>query len=134
MRHFGRATNRRAPKPKWILVSSLGEEVVHRDADVFNNLPQQRGRNIASLVQRDGGGPAVGVAILDMGTSLAHRHETKPLQDTVNLGGFEDGDVAHSLSDTNGLRANEFTFKLRLAVLKQHGDNLAEIGLQLVKR
>ncbi len=112
----------------------MGEEVFHGGTDVLNDLPQQRGRNITSLVQRDGGAPAVGVTILDMGTSLPHRHETQPLQNTADLGGFQDGDVAHGLGNTDGLRADKFTLKLGLAVLQQHGDNFTEVGLQFIKR
>ncbi len=48
------------------LVLSLGEEIFHRRVDVFNDLPQECGRNIVPLMQRDGGAPAVSVTILDM--------------------------------------------------------------------
>ena len=50
----------------------LLKEILHGQSDVFRDLAQKDWRNVASDVERNGGGPAVGVTELLMRTALAN--------------------------------------------------------------
>jgi len=52
-------------------------------------------------------------------------------QDSGDLTRLEDRDVTH-LRDLDGLRSDELTFQLRLAVLEEHRDDLLQVRAQLV--
>lgn len=69
------------------------------------------------------GRTTIGVPVLSMRSSLADFEEPEPFQDPRDLPRFEDWDVAH-LRDLDGLRSDELTFQLRLAVLEEHRDDL----------
>src|SRR6185312_3414592 len=62
------------------------------------------------------------------------RQQSPSAQNRDNLGGLEDGDIAHDLGDRNVVNPNEFRFKNRLAVLKEHREYFTKIGVQLVER
>ena len=58
---------------------------------VLGNLPQQRGRNVATFVQWNGGAASVGMAILDVGTTLAHGGEASLSSSRHTWAGFRTG-------------------------------------------
>ena len=57
--------------------SAIAEELLHRHADVFRDLTQQRWRNVATLVGRNGGAAATRIAELLMGAPLPDELEAQ---------------------------------------------------------
>lgn len=82
-------------------------------------------------MERNGGRTSVGVAILPVGSALSNLDEPEALQNPGDLPRLQDRYVAH-LRDLDGLRADEFSLQLWLAVLEKHGDDLLEVLSQLV--
>jgi len=48
------------------------EEIGHRHPDIFGNLSQQNGRNVPTLMKRDGSDTTTRMSKLFMGAPLAH--------------------------------------------------------------
>src|SRR5437016_454451 len=80
------------------------------------------------------GTATIGMAVLDVRAALAHRNKSESFKHAANLRRFKNRDVAHDSSNPDGLRADKLAFEFRLAIFEQHGDDLAEVGLQLVER
>lgn len=55
------------------------------ESDIFRNLTEQRGSNVAALVHRDGGASAIGMPVLDVRTALPHVAKSKCLQPTTDF-------------------------------------------------
>ena len=80
-----------------------------------------------------GSGTAIGVPELLVGAALPDFGKPEALKARDNLPRLEDGQRTHS-GDAHRLRSDELRFELRLAILKQHGDHLREVGLQFLHR
>ena len=66
-------------------------------------------------------------------TTLAHFCEAEVGEDADDLSRFEDRQLRQTLTYSNELCANELRFDLRLSVFEKHRQDLAKIGIQLVK-
>ena len=128
-------------RPVWQLRRTLGgaalrsDELGDRHPDVATDLAQQGGRDITPRMHGDGRDAAVGVAELLVRAALADLDEPEPLEAGDHLARLKDRDRAHGrqLGDEDGLRADELRLQRRLAVLEEHGDDLAKVGVEFVE-
>jgi len=60
--------------------SAVGKQFFDGQADVAGNLPQQRRGDVAALVHRNSRAPAIGMAVLRVGTALAHERKAEAVQ------------------------------------------------------
>jgi hypothetical protein len=109
----------------------VSEQLVHGQADVARDLPQQRRRNIATRMKRYGGA-AIRMTILTVGTALSGEGEAAPLQQSRDLAGLQDWDGAQGLPDLNHMRTDELRLELRFAVLQQERHDFLKVGEQFV--
>ena len=77
------------------LVSSLFQELLSSHSDVFRDLPEQDGRNVATLVKGNSGTTSVRVAELFVGADLADFREAECFQNSDDLTWLEDGQMSH---------------------------------------
>jgi hypothetical protein len=85
---------------------------------------------------RDGRDSAVGVPKLFVRAALADFDEPEPLKAGDYFARLEDGDGPHGaigLRHEDGLRPHKLGLEWGLAVLQEHGNYLAEVGVQLVE-
>ena len=75
----------------------------------------------------NGRASAICVPKLFMRATLANLYKAKSLQNRSNFFGLEYRVVAHASGYLDGLSANEFCFKCRLSVLKQHFDYFPQV-------
>ncbi len=75
---------------------AAGDEFLGSKADVTSDLAQQWCSNVAALVQGNRRATAIGMAVLHMRTTLAHRHKAEPLEETAYFRGFENGERTHN--------------------------------------
>ena len=71
-----------------------------------------------------------------MRSALADLHEPEALEAGDDLPRLENRDRPHrgsQLGDENRLRPDELRLERGLAVLKEHGDDLTHVGVQLVE-
>jgi len=110
-------------------------ELRDRRPDITADLAQQGGRDITPGMHRHGRDAAVGVAELLVRATLADLDETQPLEAGDNLARLEDRDRAQGrrLSDENRLRPDELRLERGLAILDEHGDHLAQVGVEFVE-
>ena len=87
-------------------------------------------------MHRHRGDPAVGVPELPVRPALADLNEPNALEAGDDLPRFENGDRPHlgrRLGDEDRLCPDELRLKRGLAVLKEHGDDLTQVRVQLVE-
>jgi hypothetical protein len=84
-------------------------------------------------VKRNRCAPAIGVAILFVGTALTNLNKPELLQYCNNFCRVEDRKVSHLSRDLYPLRSDELTVELGLAILEEHLDNFSQILIQLIK-
>ena len=63
----------------------MAEELLHRHADVFGDLAQQRRSDVASFMRRDSRATALGIAELLVGTALANDLKPQLVEDVCHL-------------------------------------------------
>lgn len=107
---------------------SGGQQFLQREADILSNLTQERGRDIAALMDRHGCHPPVRMLELFVGSSLPHLLESQPLKECDHLARLEDRRL-HRSHHRHGLDSDELGLKLRSPVFKQERDDFAQIGL-----
>ena len=56
------------------------QEFVHGEVHILGDLAQERGRDIATGVKRQGGATPVRMTVLAMRASLANLHEAEPFK------------------------------------------------------
>ena len=108
------------------------QELLHSQSDVGGDLTQQGWRDVPSLVNWDGRATPIWMLELLVRTSLTGLLESEPLKQGDDFAGLEDRRL-HGSGDGNGLYADELRIELGFAVLEQQGDDLTQIGLQLVQ-
>ena len=82
-----------------VSLAALGaQKLLNRKADVIGDPPKEDGRNVAALVYRHGGAPAVRMAELLMRALLANFGEAMPAKKPDDFAGREDRDAAHGRS------------------------------------
>jgi len=74
------------------------------------------------------------MAVLHVGTALAHRRKAHRFQQTANFAGLEDRNRARASTHCDALRAHKLGIKLRLAVLQQDCHDLAQVDVQFIER
>lgn len=110
------------------------EKLGNGKTDVSSDLSKKEWRDVATCVEGDGSCAARVVTELLVRTTLPYLSEAQALQNRHDLGGFENGDIAHDSGDRYVLNSHEFRFKYWFAVFKEHRNNFAKIGVQLVER
>ena len=85
--------------------------------------------DVATVVEGNRGGPAIGVAELLVGTALTDLDEAVGLQQRDDPPGAEDRRAGHGSGDLDGAHVDELGLEGRLAVLEQHLDDLAQVLL-----
>ena len=70
---------------------------------------------------------------LTMRTSLTNLHEAEPFEGTDGFCGFQDWQESHGGLYRNSLCAHELCFQLRISILQEHLNHLAEILAQFFK-
>jgi hypothetical protein len=80
-----------------------------------------------------GGDTSIRVPELLVGSALPNFGKSEPFQTRDYLARFENRNRAHCLRDKDCLRTYEFRFQRGFAILKQHRDHLAKIGVQLIE-
>ncbi|MBK8386791.1 MAG: hypothetical protein IPL11_14625 [Candidatus Accumulibacter sp.] len=68
-----------------------------------------------------------------MRTTLPHRDKANLKQNRDDFAGLENWDVAHRSGYRDVLNADKLSFKNRIAIFKQHCDNLLEVALQFIE-
>jgi hypothetical protein len=71
---------------------AISDEVFKGHADILRNLPKQRRRDIASLMERHGGGTPSGISELLVGTPLSDQLEPQFPEDFDHLRRLQDWD------------------------------------------
>lgn len=74
---------------------TMFQEFPDGEADVLGDLAEQGRGDVAALVHRHGGAPAVGVPVLHMGAALPHDNKPQPLQYAADLARLQDENRAH---------------------------------------
>jgi hypothetical protein len=80
--------------------SAVLEEFANREADVTGDAAQQNGGDVTASVEGDGGGPAVCVPELLVGTLLAHLFKTELLQNPGDLSWLQNRNLSHGQAAT----------------------------------
>lgn len=109
-------------------------QFVDGEADVLGNLAQQDRRNVAPSVERHRGAASLAIPELFVRATLADFDKAQPNQQGDNLLGFEYRRLAHASGNGHVLYADELRFHHRLAVFQQHGDDFAQIVVDLIQR
>ena len=78
----------------------MSEELIHRQADVLDDLPEKDGREIAAGMKGYGSAASVRMPVLHMGSALTHIHKAHQFQYPDHLAGFEYRDIAHDYATT----------------------------------
>lgn len=68
----------------------MSEELLSRETYVACDLPQQNGRNVASLVKWNRGAPTIWMAILPVRTALPHLGKPQSFKDCGHLSRAQD--------------------------------------------
>lgn len=68
-----------------------------------------------------------------MKTTLPHLDKTKLKQNRDDFAWLENRDVTHRSGYRDVLNADKLRFKNRLAIFKQHFDNLLEVAVQFIE-
>ena len=86
-------------------------------------------------MERDGRDAAVRVTELLVRASLPNLDEAKSLEPSHDFPRLENWERAHERrsGDEDRLRADELRLQRRFTILEQHGDDLAEVRLELVQ-
>jgi hypothetical protein len=71
------------------------EELTNRQSDVADDLTEENGRDVASLMERHGGSPAIDVLVSPVAPRPAYLLESEPLQHGGDFGRLKDWEVAH---------------------------------------
>jgi hypothetical protein len=112
--------------------SDIRKELIDLDLDVPRDLAHERRSDVAALMEWDGRAPAVRMTELLVRASLADFDEPKPRQ-SADWWGFSGG--TEGISGHLDVRCTyELRLELRLSVFKEHRDDFAQVGLQLVQR
>lgn len=88
----------------------MPKELIESKPDVFRNLTEQDGRDIAALMKRHRRASTIHISKLLMRTSLADLRETEHNENSDDLTRFKNRDVPHRLRNCDVLH----TDKLRL--------------------
>ena len=113
----------------------VAQEVFERRTDILDDLPQDHGRHVSAGMVRNGGAASIGVPILHVRATLPGQDKTQGTEDAAHLTGLEDGRPWHRLrGNGDALRADELRVQIRLPILQQHLDDLAEVTLEFVQR
>jgi len=75
--------------------STMAEQLFRCETDVPGDLPEQDGREVAALVERNGGRPAVGVPELLVRAALSGLLEPESAKDGHDLARLEDRKPGH---------------------------------------
>jgi hypothetical protein len=67
-------------------------------------------------------------------TALPHRSEARTNQQGFELARLQSRYRPHPLRDSDGLEPHELGLQLRLSILEEHRDDLAEVSFELVER
>ena len=79
-------------------------------------------------------GTAIWMSVLAMGAPLPSQRKAEAFKDGLNLAWLQGWGLRHScLDDGHGVRADELSFELRLSIFEEKGDNLLQVGVQLVE-
>jgi len=84
-------------------------------------------------MHRNCGDATIGVPELLVRTALADLPKTQPLQKCHDLTRLEDRWLGHA-SRHDGLDADELSFELRFAILKEESDHFLQVAVELVER
>ena len=114
-----RRTGSRVPCTTFSFTLVAFEELFGRYPDVLRNLPQQRGRDVASAVERNGRASTIRVAELFVRAFLPNLDEAQTLEKGDDLTRFQRGQRAH-LRDPDGLDRHELGLEFRLPILEEH--------------
>ena len=85
-------------------------------------------------MERDSGGATAFVSKLLVRTTLTYLNEAEFPQNCHDLGWLEDRDITHTSRDRNVLNTDKLRFEHGFAVLQEHRNYFAKIGIQFVKR
>ncbi len=110
------------------------EQFIKCEANVFGDLTKQDRRNVAALMKWHRGAATGSVAVLLVRTALAHLGEAKSKQNGRDLARFEDRNISHSSGYGNVLNSHKFRLQSRLTIFKKHGDHIAQIVIDFIKR
>jgi hypothetical protein len=112
--------------------SSRIEEFVHREANIFDDLTEESGRDVATLMHRHCGHSAVDVTELFVRTALPRFLKSQPLKPCDNLASLEDWGLRHC-SRHDSLDADEFGLKLWFTILEEEKNDFLEVAIELVQ-
>ncbi len=113
---------------------TLRHEIANIHADVSRDLAQQSRRDIAARVERHCRDAAIGMAKLLVRAPLTNLGKPESHQDRNHLARLENRDVRHGLGHANGMSPDKLSLEPRITILEQHGDNLAEVLVELIQR
>lgn len=109
------------------LALPVAQEFFRRHVDVLRDLAQEDGRDIPTLMERDGRRTPAVVAKLLVGTALADLNKPESLEDRNDLLGLKDREAAHRSGHGDVLDADELRLEDRIPVLQEHRDNFPQI-------
>lgn len=92
-------------------------EFLSGQANILCNLPQQSRRDVSPFVKGNRCTAAIRMAKLLVGATLPYFNKSHSLKYCRDFMRFQNGNL-HDLGNLNGLNANEFAFKNRLAIFE----------------
>ena len=130
--------------PFWLMVmpgsmrrwcSALVEERLHCYADVLGDLAEERGVISPTLVSRDRGAAALGIAELLVGAALTDCFKTRSPEDVSQPSQRvrEPAQNPRSGRYRDLLEPNKIAVQSGFAVLQKHGNDLLQVRLQLIQ-
>jgi len=109
------------------------EQLIKREVNVFGDLTEQDRRDVSRLMKRYGGAATGSIAKLFMRATLADFREAESEKNGNDLGGLEDGNIAHRSSYGNVLNSNKLGLKSGFTVFKKHCDHVVEIVIDFIQ-
>lgn len=108
------------------------QKILNGHADVFGDLPEQDGGEVASGMESHGRAPAVYMPKLFVRAALTNFLKPQSLQNRNDFARLENGNAGH-LRNFDGLNSNELRLNVRRAVLAQHFDDVPQVGIEFVE-
>jgi len=102
------------------------QKLLRRNCDIFDNLAEKKRRNITATVKWNRSSASIGMAVLLVRTALTDLDKTQLLQHTGHLTRLQNGKTGHYLNG-DGLGTHELDLKLRLTILHEHRNDLAQV-------
>ena len=101
------------------IVSQFAHEFLARETNVFDNLPQQKRRDITASVKRNGRASSIRMTILFMGAALTNFDKSHLFQERERSRAASVPAAEPSLN-LNRFGPNELRFQFRLTIYEEH--------------